>query len=309
LIRIADGGRGARTELGGVPEVASKGQGGLLDLALHPDYATNGWLYFSYARPQRGGSQTAVARARLTDSALVDVETVFAPAQASRGGRHYGSRLAFDRDGYLYITVGDRGDRDRNPQDLGRVAGKVHRVHDDGRVPADNPFVDRSGAVASVWSWGHRNPQGMVRLPDSDALILHEHGPRGGDELNRVERAANYGWPLATFGINYYGTEITPHTALDGTVSPLMHWTPSIAPSGLAVVQDPALPELAGELLVGSLKFAEIHRVRLTAAGDGVAEHAVLLETPGRVRNLYTGVDGTLFVAVTGSGLYKLVRD
>lgn len=309
LIRIADAGRGVRADVGGVPEVSTSGQGGLLDLALHPDFSDNQLVYFSYARPQRGGSQTAVARARLTYTGLVDVETVFAPEQASRGGRHYGSRIAFDADGYLYITVGDRGERDENPQDLGRVAGKVHRVRDDGSVPHDNPFVGRDGALESIWSWGHRNPQGMVIEASTGAVVLHEHGPRGGDELNRIEIGANYGWPLATHGINYYGTEITPHTELDGMVSPLMHWTPSIAPSGMTIVRDPDLPALAGDLLVGSLKFAEIHRVRLNAARDAVVEREVLLDTPGRVRNLYSGLDGDVFVAITGSGLYRLVAE
>jgi len=282
---------------------------GLLDIALHPDFAENRWIYLSYSRPGRGGSQTAVGRGRLQGNALVEWEDVFAPDQRSRGGRHFGSRIAFDEAGYLFVTVGDRGDRDRNPQDLGRVAGKVHRVHDDGRIPADNPFVDQGDALPSIWSWGHRNPQGMVIDADTGAVVLHEHGPRGGDELNRVERGANYGWPLATFGINYYGTSITPHTALDGMVSPLMHWTPSIAPSGLAQVADPALPELQGDLLVGSLKFAEIHRVTLDATRSRVLNSEVLLDTPGRVRNLYAGRNGELFVAVTGSGLYRLVAN
>ena len=306
LLRLTDGGAGARSEIDGVPEVDDGGQGGLLDIALHPDFAENRWIYLSYSRPGRGGSQTAVGRGRLQGNALVEWEDVFAPDQRSRGGRHFGSRIAFDEAGYLFVTVGDR---DRNPQDLGRAAGKVHRVHDDGRIPADNPFVDQGDALPSIWSWGHRNPQGMVIDADTGAVVLHEHGPRGGDELNRVERGANYGWPLATFGINYYGTSITPHTALDGMVSPLMHWTPSIAPSGLAQVADPALPELQGDLLVGSLKFAEIHRVTLDATRSRVLNSEVLLDTPGRVRNLYTGRNGELFVAVTGSGLYRLVAN
>lgn len=309
LLRLADGGAGARSRVSGVPEVDDGGQGGLLDIALHPNFPDNQWVYFSYARPGRGGSQTAVGRGRLKGDTLVDWEDVFAPEQRSRGGRHYGSRIAFDAAGFLFVTVGDRGDRDANPQNLGRVAGKVHRLHDDGRIPADNPFVEQDGALASIWSWGHRNPQGMIVDAETGALLLHEHGPRGGDELNRVERGANYGWPLATFGINYYGTEITPNTELKGMVSPLMHWTPSIAPSGLAQVADAAIPDLQGDLLVGSLKFAEIHRVKLDPTRERVVETEVLIDTPGRVRNLYTGQNGELFVAVTGSGLYRLVAD
>lgn len=287
----------------GVPAVYVKGQGGLLDVVVHPDEP---WVYFSYAKAMRGGGHTAIARAKLQGNSLSEWTDLYVGEGATTKGQHFGSRLAL-HDGYLFFTIGDRGARDRNPQNLARDGGKVYRLHDDGRVPDDNPFASAKSAKKAVWSFGHRNPQGLVFEPESAQLWLHEHGPRGGDELNLLTAGANYGWPLVTYGVNYSGTRITDKTSMDGMTAPAWHWTPSIAPSGMAVVKADSYPALGDGLLIGSLKFGELH-FSPRASGDEATSMQVVMEGLGRVRSLVTGPDGTVYVGVTGDGVFRLAQ-
>jgi len=220
--------------LDGLPEIVARGQGGLLDVALHPNFDHNRLVYLSLSAPVDGRMTTQVVRGRLAEKHLEDIEVIFTALPASNNSRHFGSRLAFDRDGYLFITVGDRGEMDR-AQKLDDHAGSVIRLHDDGRVPEDNPFVGRKDAQPEMYSWGNRNLQGMVIHPETDAVWTHEHGPRGGDEINIIEAGLNYGWPVITHGIDYSGAIIGEGISeKEGMEQPLYHWTPSIAPSGMA---------------------------------------------------------------------------
>lgn len=289
----------------GLPRIAPVGQGGLLDIALHPDYRDNGWLYLSYAAAGPGGVGTEVARARLQGRRLVDLQRLFALQPKSGTGRHFGSRLRFDRRGYLYITLGDRGDRAR-AQRLDDHAGSVIRLHDDGRVPRDNPFIDRDGARPEIYSYGHRNPQGMALHPNGE-IWIHEHGPQGGDELNRILAGRNYGWPVITYGVNYViGTPIGEGTAKPGMEQPLHYWVPSIAPSGMAFYRGDRFPAWRGDLFIGSLKFRLLVRLRL----DGmtvVDEERLLQGELGRIRDVRNGPDGYLYL-LTDESDGKLVR-
>lgn len=296
---------GESQTISGVPPVWAKGQGGLLDVAVHPEFSREPWVYFSYSKPMAGGSHTVIARAKLKGNSLDNWSDLYVGKNPTRKKQHFGSRLIL-QDGYLFFSVGDRGARDLNPQDLSRDGGKIYRLHDDGRIPADNPFVDTGNAMPAIWSYGHRNPQGMVLDKNTGTLWAHEHGPRGGDELNLVKPGANYGWPLATFGINYWGTRITNKTALEGMASPAWHWTPSIAPSGMTVVDGSRYPSLGDGLLIGSLKFGELH---FRPAGPSVvAPMRVVVNDLGRVRSLTAGPDGTVYVGITGEGVFQLLQ-
>ncbi len=289
--------------IAGVPEVCACGQGGMLDVQLHPDYEENGWLYLAYADLRDGSAKegfTAVMRARLEGTRLVDRQDIFkAPRKLySRRGQHYGSRIVFDDAGYLYFSIGDRGLRDQ-AQRLNVPNGKVHRLHDDGRIPKDNPFTGTPGAVASIWSYGHRNPQGMDLHPETRALWAAEHGPRGGDELNLVRRGLNYGWPVITFGINYDGTKITDVTEKAGMEQPALHWTPSIAVCGVAFYDGDVFPDWRNDLFVTSLKFEEVRRVVLD--GATAVDQGVLFKPDGRPRDIVIGPDGYLYIAIEAS--------
>ena len=303
IIRFKDG---VKNEVSGVPAVYLRGQGGLLDLHLHPNYADNGWIYLTYASedgPGEGG-HTALARARLQGDALTDLEVLYKAGPNTTSGSHFGSRIAFDQAGYLYFTIGERGDRDTNPQDINRDGGKVYRLFDDGGIPPDNPFVGADGLDA-IYSYGHRNAQGMARNPDTGEIWIHEHGPRGGDEINIIRKGANYGWPVITYGINYDGTPITDKTEMPGMEQPIHYWVPSIAPSGMAFVTSDRYPAWQGSLLVGSLSFHYLERLELE--GSRVVYREKLLEGTGRVRNVRQGPDGYVYAAVEGKGIYRLV--
>lgn len=206
--------KGAKMEITGLPEIYVRGQGGLMEVETHPAYAENGWIYLTYgsADTRSGGGNTTVMRARLEGNTLIDQQVIFKAIPESTRGQHWGGRLAFDREGYLYVSVGDRGARDENPQSLGNHCGKIHRIHDDGSIPEDNPFINQKGAIGSIFSYGHRNPQGMALNPTTGEIWTHEHGPQGGDELNVIRKGNNYGWPVITYGINYSGTKITDIT-------------------------------------------------------------------------------------------------
>ena len=293
-LRLIVDGRLQAAPVSGAPEVVAKGQGGLLDVILHPDYANNGWIYLSFAAPSLRGAHTAVARARLDGSRLVDLQTIFKANNVAGGGVHFGSRLAFGGDGKLYVTVGERGDSDR-AQELDSHNGAAVRLNDDGTVPGDNPFVDTAGAMAETYSYGHRNPQGMARHPGTGAIWLHEHGPKGGDEINIVRAGLNYGWPVITYGRSYAGFPIGEGSEKPGLAQPILHWTPSIAPSGMAFYTGDKFPAWRGNLFVGSLKFR--HLVRLELDGERIVSQERLLENAfGRVRDVRQGPDGLLYL-------------
>ena len=305
LIHFKDG---VKKMISNVPEIYRRGQGGLLDVKAHPDYANNGWLYLSYASEEgeEKGGHTALMRAKLKDGALVENELLYKATPNTTKGQHFGSRIVFGNDGYLYLTIGERGARDVNPQDITRDGGKVYRFNDDGSIPSDNPFVGKDGAKEAIYSYGHRNPQGMVVHPMTGEIWVNEHGPRGGDEINVVQAGANYGWPKVTYGINYSGTEITDKTEMEGMTQPIHYWVPSIAPSGMAVIStDNYGADWKGSVLVGSLKFQYLERLAMD--GKKVVNREKLMADMGRVRDVDEGPDGLIYVSVEGKGIYKLV--
>jgi len=305
LLRVEEGELVA--EITGVPEVYNRGQGGLLDIALHPDYESNGWIYITYSSSEGEGEggNTAIMRAKLENNALVESEVLYKATPNTTKGQHFGGRIVFDSDGYLYFSVGDRGNRDVNPQDKNRDGGKIYRLNDDGTVPSDNPFVGEGDAIEAVYSYGHRNPQGMTMHPETGRIWAHEHGPRGGDELNFIEPGINYGWPVISYGINYNGTPFTEITEKEGMEQPKTYWDPSIAPSGLDFVTSDLYPEWKGKALVGSLKFNYLVLVEIK--GTEVVERTIVLEGIGRVRDVRQAPDGYIYVAVEGQGIFKIM--
>ena len=290
----------------GLPPIAAVGQGGLLDVALHPDFAKNSWIYLSYAGEGPGGYGTEVLRAKLDGHALCDVQVIFRMQPKSKPGHHFGSRLVFDRQGYLYITLGDRGDMER-AQRLDDHAGSVIRLHDDGRVPADNPLAGKLGVKPEKFTLGNRNVQGAALHPQTGEVWAHEHGPQGGDEINIIRAGVNYGWPVITHGRNYVtGTKIGEGTAKPGMAQPLLQWTPSIAPSGMAFYTGDRFPAWRGNLFVGALKFQML--VRLQLDGERVVHEERLLEgVVGRIRDVRNGPDGLLYL-LTDSPQGRIVR-
>ena len=285
---------GSRRQVEGTPEVVAQRQGGLLDVVLHPDFRDNGLVYLSYSARHGDGLSTHVGRGRLREGRLEDFEVLFRAEPGLSSGQHFGSRLLFDRNGYLFITVGDHGARD-SAQDRGSHMGSLIRLHDDGRVPADNPFVAQPGARPEIYSYGHRNPQGLTLHPQSGALWLHEHGPRGGDEINLPEAGLNHGWPVTTHGREYHGPRIGPAPPQPGFAAPIHHWTPSIAPSGMAFYQGEAFPGWTGDLFVGALAHRHLQRLRFE--GGELVQQERLLEAQGlRIRDVRSGPDGYLYL-------------
>ena len=298
---------GNKTEVQGLPKISNRGQGGLLDIALHPNYEENGWLYITYASPEGegNGGNTALMRAKFENNSLTNKELLYKATPNTTKGQHFGSRIVFDNSGYLYFTIGDRGDRDVNPQDITRDGGKVYRLNDDGTIPGDNPFLSKPNAKKAIYSYGHRNPQGMVLHPETGEVWTHEHGPQGGDEINIVKKGANYGWPVISYGINYDGTTLTSITEKEGMEQPLHYWDPSIAPSGMAFITSDIYPEWKGDLLVGSLKFNYMDKVVLK---DGkVVKEERFLDGLGRVRTINQGPDGYIYVGIENLGIVKLL--
>jgi glucose/arabinose dehydrogenase len=279
----------------GLPQATVQGQGGLMDVALHPRFGENGLLYLSYAARGEGGVSTELARGRLAGHRLEDVQVLFRQMPKSEAGQHFGSRIVFDRQGYLYLTLGDRGDRDRaqKPDDH---AGSVIRLHDDGRVPQDNPFVGKPGWKPEKYTLGNRNQQGAALHPATGVLWTHEHGPQGGDEVNAIRAGANYGWPVITYGVNYgWGTKIGEGTAKPGMQQPLHKWVPSIAPSGMAFYTGDKFPKWRGDLFVGALRAELLVRLRLE--GEKVVHEERLLKGAlGRIRDVRAGPDGFLYL-------------
>jgi glucose/arabinose dehydrogenase len=294
-LRLIKRGRLLGSPIAGLPRIREKGQGGLLGITLHPDFKNNRWIYLAYAGKGKGGYGTEVIRGRLDGLRLNDVQIIFRALPKSGGGRHFGSRLVFGRDGTLYISLGERGQRPA-AQDLNDHRGSLIRVNDDGSVPQDNPFVGRPGVKPEIYTYGNRNMQGMALHPFSGDIWTHEHGPQGGDEINIMKPGVNYGWPVITYGVNYgIGTKIGEGTHKKGMAQPIHTWVPSIAPSGMTFYTGDKFPRWKGHLFVGSLKFGLL--VRLDVDGNRIQQEERLLNGRyGRIRDVVQGPDGYLYV-------------
>ncbi len=295
--------------IAGLPPVLAEGQGGLLDIVLHPQFAKNKFLYLSYSAFKKTDSgvvaTTAIMRATFEGAHLANQKIIFEALPYSKTRHHYGSRMVFGIDGKLYFSVGERGNEKQNPQTVLNDLGKIHRINDDGTIPTDNPFVHTAGAKPSIYSYGQRNPQGLMVYPPTGAIWETEHGPRGGDELNLIKKGANYGWPLITYGINYDGKIISKNSAAPGMEQPLTYWLPSIGPSGMAYVTGDRYPQWKGNLLVGSLRFKYLNRCVLK--GNKVVQQEMLLKNIGRLRDVRMGPDGYIYVAVEGGYVFRLI--
>jgi aldose sugar dehydrogenase len=306
LVELATG---EKTALGGIPAVLASGQGGLLDVALHPAFDDTRWVYLTYAAavPEGSGAATHLGRGRLEGNSLADFEVLFVAEPYVSGGRHFGSRIAFDDEGHIFMTVGDRGERDRS-QERSNAIGSTLRLQDDGDIPSDNPFVDHDGAHPAIYSFGHRNVQAMAFHPDTGALWQIEHGPRGGDEINLPAAGQNFGWPLTSYGVEYGSRRPIgpdPHEH-EGTMPPIHHWEDSFAPSGAAFYEGDAFPHWRGDLFVGSL--AREYLARLALDGETiVAEEPLLEDLSWRIRDVRAGPDGLIYLLIDAKDSF-LVR-
>jgi aldose sugar dehydrogenase len=299
-----------KTKLTGVPKVHAEGQGGLLDVILHPKYAENNLIYISYSLPKKTDSgtvaTTAIMKAKLVGNTLVEQKNIFVAEPYFNTQYHYGSRMQFDKKGFLFFTVGERGKEKVNPQDLGSDCGKVHRINDDGSIPTDNPYVKTKGARPTIYSWGHRNPQGLIINQETGVIWETEHGPRGGDELNIIKKSVNYGWPVISYGINYDGKPITNLTEKKGLEQPQHYWIPSIGPSGATFITGDKYKGWKGNLLMGSLRFKYLNRVVLE--NNKVVKEEILLKNVGRLRDVKMSPDGFIYVCVEEPGfVFKVV--
>lgn len=301
LFQVIDGKKRA-DPVNKTPTVWAKGQGGLLDVAIDPDFAKNGWIYLSFSHPLKVGSDlamTKIIRGIIVDNEWQNEQVLFEakPEHYVKSRVHFGSRITFDDQGYLYFSIGDRSKKDR-AQDVSFPNGKIHRILNDGRIPEDNPFVGNSTAYPSIFAYGNRNPQGLVYADGS--LWETEHGPKGGDELNLIKKGANYGWPVISYGRNYNGTELTPYTHKEGMEQPVSQWNPSIAACGLDVYQGELFKDWNGYLLAGALRFEEL---RLIKQKNGVyVDELILLKDHGRVRDISVGPDGAIYVVLNEPG-------
>lgn len=288
-------------KLSGVPEVMSEGQGGLLDIKLHPDYDKNKWIYISYSKPVKGGATTTIMRFKLDGNNITDKQELYEAKPYLDADYHFGSRIVFDKNNYLFFSSGERGTM-KKVWELNNDHGKIHRLNDDGSVPKDNPFVNTKGARASIWSYGHRNPQGLVYDKANDRIWGIEHGPKGGDELNLIQKGKNYGWPLTCYGINYDGTILTDKKEMPGVVTnPTHYWVPSIGPCGSMIVTSDKYPEWKGNLLIGALALKHIARVQLN--DTSYVNEEKLLNNVARFRNVAEGPDGYIYAITEGPGL------
>lgn len=285
----------ARTKISNIPDVSTKGQGGLFDVAFDPDFATNGWVYLIFADPLNGKAMTKLVRGQIEGDQWVKEQTVFQakPEDYIDTRFHFGGRITFDNAGHVYFSIGDRGEMDM-AQDISKPNGKIHRVMRDGTIPTDNPFLDE--AYPSVFAYGNRNPQGLIVHPETQVLWETEHGPKGGDELNIIKSGKNYGWPVISYGRNYSGTELTPFTAKPGMEQPESQWTPSIAVCGLDVYTGNLFPEWKGRLMAGALKYETVRLIDVSSGTYG--SEATLINQEGRVRDVTTGPDGAIYVAL-----------
>jgi aldose sugar dehydrogenase len=292
-LRLVRGGRLDPQPVSGVPAVHAQGQGGLMDVALHPAFERNRLVYLTYSKPHDRGATTALGRGRLEGGSLVEFHDIFVAQAHGRTSRHFGSRIVFDHDGMVYVTIGDRGQMAR-AQDTFDHAGTTVRLHDDGRVPSDNPFAGSGGGLPEIFTYGNRNAQGMTVHPVTGTIWQHEHGPRGGDEVNILRTGGNYGWPAVTHGVDYTGRRISDRAEAPGMVSPLLHWTPSIAPSGMAFYTGDIFPNWRGSAFAGAL--AGRHLRRIVFDGDRAVHQESLLEGVGRIRDVRQGGDGYLYL-------------
>jgi aldose sugar dehydrogenase len=305
-LRIIEEGRLLPDSVAGVPSAYVRDQAGLLDVALDPAYAENGWIYLSLVHGTARANNMRVVRGRLRDGRLHDLEVVFTASPLRNTSVHYGGRMVFLADGTLVIGLGDGFDFREDAQRLDNHHGKIVRIDPDGRIPADNPFVGRDDALPEIWSFGHRNVQGLAYDAQNGILWAHEHGPRGGDELNLIVAGGNYGWPVATLGVDYSGARVTPYTSRPGMKDPLVGWTPAIAPSGMTLYQGDKFPGWRGDLLVGALVAREVRRIHLEG-GQVAGEEALLGEIGERVRDVKAGPDGVLYV-LTDSAEGRVLR-
>lgn len=294
----------------GTPKVLAEGQGGLLDLKLHPKYEENGWIYMSYSKFKKPDSivltTTAIVRGRIRDNEFTEVQEVFEAQPYTRTKHHFGSKLMFDNKGYLYFSVGERGNEKQFPQSTENDNGKIHRIYDDGGIPPDNPFVNDGRSRGSIWSYGHRNPQGLILDNETGLIWETEHGPRGGDELNIIRKGANYGWPVICNCINYNGKPITSLTQKEGMEQAETYWIPSIAPCGMTMISGDRYPAWKGNIMVGSLRYMYLDRIVLK--NGKVVKQEKLFSGLGRMRNAEMGKDGYLYIAVEKPGMVFRVK-
>ena len=292
--------------LTGLPEVYANGQGGLLDVKTSPDYQPGGWIYFTYSKAVQGRAVTVLGSAHLNGDALSDWQEILVTQSATNTTRHFGSRIAFDDQGYLYFGVGDRGHRP-NGQDLTTHAGSIMRIHPDGRVPADNPFVNDKGAKAEIWSYGHRNPQGLSWDNQHKRLWEIEHGPRGGDEINLIKKGENYGWPVISYGKEYWGpVAVGESTHKAGMQQPVKYYVPSIAPGSLLYYDGDAFPQWKGNLFAGALKLQHINRIVLDEKGRAVDEERLLEDLGERIRALIQSPQGWLVFSTDSGKIFSI---
>ncbi|HAG72859.1 MAG TPA: hypothetical protein DCL66_11715 [Gammaproteobacteria bacterium] len=311
-LRIVRNGTLLAASVEGTPEVLHEGQGGLFDVVPHPDYASNKFVYLSFAKPVGDGSTTAVVRGKLENDRISDLETIYQADSEGRNG-HYGARMAFDAEGYLFISTGDRqappaGDlAAHQAQDLSNHAGTIVRLHDDGRVPSDNPFIGRRDALPEIYSYGHRNPQSLAVHPVTGDVWAGEHGPQGGDELNIVAPGVNFGWPVVGFGVNYGpGRPIHALQQQAGMEGPKHYWVPSIATSGLMIYSGDLFPNWKGDIFVGGLRGQLLARVDISDDGKSAVMDESLMVGIGRVRDVRQGPEGAIYVATENKGVLKL---
>ena len=296
---------GLVTWLQGLPEVYDERQGGLLDVKLAPDYEKSGWIYFTYSKPTNGSAVTTLARAKLLEGKRLDWQDLLVTQSESFDDIHFGSRIAFDEQGHVFFSVGDRGNR-ANAQNLKNHAGSIIRLNLDGSVPRDNPFVGNADALNEIWSYGHRNPQGLVFDNKTDRLWGIEHGPRGGDEINLIEKGQNYGWPIVSQGKEYFSGSPVGEGHKEGMVEPIKVYIPSIAPSGLIVYQGNEFPKWQGSLFAGALVLRHLNQIVLDKDGKAVAEQRYLQELNQRVRSLTQDKQGRIYVATDNGIIYRL---
>jgi glucose/arabinose dehydrogenase len=289
------------------PEVYRRGQGGLMDIALHPNYNKNGWIYISYSSSEGDGKggNTSIIRGKIDNNTWVNQEVIYKAGPNTTKPYHFGCRMVFDDEGHLFFGIGDRGEHFENPQDITKDGGKVYRINDDGSIPEDNPFYHVDEARKAVFSFGHRNPQGLAKHPFTRQIWENEHGPQGGDEINIIKKGKNYGWPVISYGINYDGSILTDKTEMEGMEQPFYYYIPSIAPSCMAFLDSDKYPDWKNNLLIGSLKFQYLER--LIIDNNKVIYREKLLENIGRVRNVKIAPDGLIYVGVEGKGIIKII--
>ena len=298
----------SKTKISGVPNVRYKGQGGLLDVEIHPEFINNNYIYIGftdYLNSKKNRTFTSIIRARLKNISLTDQKIIYKADDTfyDNSTVHYGTRIVFDDKGFLYFSIGDRGKRNQ-AQLLDYPNGKIHRLNADGSIPSDNPFFENNNAIKSIWTYGNRNPQGLAIYPSSSILFETEHGPRGGDELNILSSGKNYGWPEITYGKNYSGTTITKYTHKEGMEQPVIHWTPSIAVCGIDFYDGELFNNWKNNLLVSSLKFERLYRLEID--DDKVIDQEIIYEAGSRIRDVQTGPEGFIYIALEDPG--RIVR-